>query len=182
MTDAQLLELAEAAGFCAAVIPVEQVPVDAKFRAFCQENRCGQYNANYSCPPECGTVEQMHQRILFAEKALVLQTQWDIDGYGDLQGIRRGKDAHNSATLRLAAKLQAMGYETLCVGSSCCSLCETCKCCEGEPCVHPDLRYSCMSAYCVDVAKLAQLCGLAFAWDTKKLYPYGMIVLRERSK
>ena len=27
------------------------------------------------------------------------------------------------------------------------------------------------------VAELAGRCGMAFAWDTKKLYPYGMLVL-----
>ena len=47
----------------------------------------------------------------------------------------------------------------------------------GESCIYPDLRFSCMSAYCVDVAELCRRCGMDFRWDTKKLSVYSMIVL-----
>lgn len=41
MDDKELTELARQAGFSAAVISADRVPVDGKFRAFCEENRCG---------------------------------------------------------------------------------------------------------------------------------------------
>ncbi len=56
MTDLELLEMARAEGFNAAMIDKANIPVNPAFRAFCEENRCGKYNANYSCPPNCGTV------------------------------------------------------------------------------------------------------------------------------
>ena len=40
-------------------------------------------------------------------------------------------------------------------------------------------RISCMSAYCIDVAKLAQRCGLQFGWIPGKLYLFGMIAYHE---
>ena len=67
--DEKLLELAREDGFYAAVIPTADVPVDPKFREFCEQNLCGQYGANYSCPPDCGSVEAMHKTILDQEKA-----------------------------------------------------------------------------------------------------------------
>ena len=103
MDDKELTELARQAGFSAAVISADRVPVDGKFRAFCEENRCGQYNANYACPPDCGSVEEMFRKIRSAEKALVLMTQWPIDGYQDTAVIRNGKRSHNRAMLRLNA-------------------------------------------------------------------------------
>ena len=72
--DEKLLELARDEGFYAAVIPAADVPVDPKFREFCEQNLCGQYGANYSCPPDCGSVEALHQTILDQEKALVIST------------------------------------------------------------------------------------------------------------
>ena len=105
MDDKELTELARQAGFSAAVISADRVPVDGKFRAFCEENRCGQYNANYACPPDCGSVEEMFRKIRSAEKALVLMTQWPIDGYQDTAAIRNGKRSHNRAMLRLNAEL-----------------------------------------------------------------------------
>lgn len=179
MTDMELVNLAEEEGFSAAVLAVADVPVDGKFRPFCEENRCGQYNANYSCPPACGTVEQLHQKILAGEKALVVKSQWPIESYQDAEGIRKGKSAHNNAMMRLNERLKTMGYEGFVAGGSCCSLCDPCKMTTGEDCAFPQLRFSCMSAYCVDVAETAKRCGMEFRWDTKKLHIFGMIVLRK---
>ncbi len=178
MDQTELIRLAREAGFSAAVLPASQVPVDGKFRAFCEENRCGQYHANYSCPPLCGSVEQMHSRILGSELALVLETQWPIDGYQDTQAIRHGKQAHNREMLRLNEALCADGWVGICAGGSCCDLCEPCALTRGDACVHPKVQFSCLSAYCVDVAELAKRCGLEFAWDQKRLFVYSMILLR----
>ena len=111
MTDQELLELAKGEGFAAALIRPEQIPVDPKFRAFCEENLCGKYNANYGCPPDCGTVESMHQSILAEEKALILETVWEIAGYEDKPAVEKAKISHNAAALRLLDKLRRMGYE-----------------------------------------------------------------------
>lgn len=172
MQENELLELAREAGFEGAVLAADRVPTDAKFRPFCAENRCGQYNANYSCPPTCGTPEQMAEKIYAGKTALVLKTQWPIDGYEDTKTIKDAKLSHNRAMLRLNERLRG-----LCVGGSCCCLCSPCRMPTGEACLYPDLRFSCMSAYCVDVAELAKRCGMDFRWDTKMLSVYSMIVM-----
>ena len=57
MNDKELLQWAQEAGFNAAIIPTKDIPVNGVFRKYCEENYCGKYNANYSCPPGCGSVE-----------------------------------------------------------------------------------------------------------------------------
>lgn len=180
--EAELLALAEAKGFSAALLPVEEIPVNAEFRKYCEENRCGRYNANYSCPPACGTPEQLHQRLLAQRTALVLKTEWEIGSYANVEGIIHGKTEHNTRALALLDELRAAGYEGIYAGSSCCGLCAECKCVTGEPCPYPERRYSCVSAYCVDVAALAARCGLPFAWDQQKLYCYSLIAFRPAEK
>lgn len=172
MQENELLKLAGRFGFEAAVLPASEVPTDGKFRHFCEENRCGQYHANYSCPPTCGTVEDMTAKIYAGTTALVLKTEWPIESYEDTKAIKDGKLSHNRAMLRLNETLHG-----LCVGGSCCCLCSPCRMKNGETCIYPDLRFSCMSAYCVDVAELCRRCGMDFRWDTKKLSVYSMIVL-----
>ena len=66
----KLLELAREEGFRAALLDPQEIPVDGKFRAFCEENLCGQYGANYACPPDCGTVEELHAKLLAQKKVL----------------------------------------------------------------------------------------------------------------
>ena len=182
MTDGEILSLAASFGFTAALAAPEDIPVVPGYRAYCEENRCGQYNANYSCPPFCGSAETMHDRLLGEEKALVLTSVWDIDGYQDVIGIKKGAFLHNSRTLRLLERLRDAGHDGFAVGGGNCTLCSPCRILSGEPCAHPGERYSCMSAYCVDVAGLAEKCGLEFAWDSHKLHSFGMILFHGKSK
>lgn len=177
--DEKLLNLAKEEGFYAAIIPAADVPVDPKFRDFCAQNLCGQYGANYSCPPDCGSVADLHQTILAQEKALVISTIWDIESFENKAAIQHAKRTHNAAVLRLMEKVKAAGCQGFCTGYNGCPLCDPCKRTENLPCAHPDKRISCMSAYCIDVAKLADRCGLEFGWITGKLFLFGLIAYRE---
>ena len=171
----KLLELAREEGFRAALLDPQEIPVDGKFRAFCEENLCGQYGANYACPPDCGTVEELHAKLLTEKKVLVLQTLHDIGSYENKPVVNQARVRHNSAVLSLMEKLLQVGYTGFCSGYNGCPLCTTCKRKENLPCVHPEKQISCMSAYCIDVAKLAEKCGMDFAWTPEKLHLFGMI-------
>lgn len=60
MTQAQMIQFALEEGFAnAAIVDTKDIVFDPSFRPYCEENLCGQYNANYSCPPTCGTPEEM---------------------------------------------------------------------------------------------------------------------------
>ena len=176
MTDMDLIKLAQEAGFFAAATAVKDICVNGEFRKFCEDNLCGKYNANYSCPPDCGTVEEVRRRLMSAERALVLQTVWQIGNYENKEAIQHAKRTHNAAILRFAEKLRERGVQGFCLGYGGCPLCDPCKRVTNEPCAHPDKKISCMSAYCIDVAKLAENCGLEFAWQPEKLYLFGMFV------
>lgn len=179
VTDMELIEIAEEAGFHAAVIPAKDIPVDGTFRKFCEDNLCGKYNANFSCPPAYGTVEEVHQRLFSADKALVLQTIHEIGSYDNKEAILKSKKDLNVAVLRLTEDLRQSGVNCFCLGYGGCPLCSPCKQVQGEPCAFPEKRISCMSAYCIDVGKLANRCGLEFAWVPEKLFLFGMIAFHK---
>lgn len=163
MTDAQLIRMAEEAGFAgAAIVPTADIVFDPAFRPYCEENLCGKYGVNYSCPPACGTPEEMKQRILAHSKALVLMTMWEVKDYADTPALSKGKNSHNSASVALARKLRKEGCPGLLVGSGGCGLCKPCALEAGKPCNFPEDAFSCMSAYCIFVKKLADSCGLEY--------------------
>lgn len=177
MTNEQLIAWAVEEGFAAAaVVDTGEIPFDPSFRPYCQENLCGQYGVNYSCPPDCGTPEEMKQRIISKRKALVLQTIWEISDYSDVKAIRAAKRGHNDATIRLAKRLRQQGYRDLLVGASGCALCDRCAITTGEPCRFPELQFSCMSAYCIFVRKLTEICGLEYDCGQGLLGFFGMYV------
>lgn len=172
-----IINYAIAEGFAgAAVVDTSQIPFDPTFRPYCEENLCGQYGANYSCPPDCGSPEAMKQRVLSHKKALVLQTMWEVSDYSDMASIKPAKAAHNAAQIRLAKHLRSEGCNGFLVGASGCALCSPCKQQLGLPCAFPEYQYSCMSAYCVFVKKLADLCGLEYDCGDGLLAFFGMYV------
>ena len=176
MQEHEIIKLAEAMGFTAAYIDTADVVQDPSFRKFCEDNLCGKYNANYSCPPDCGTVDEVQQRLKAGKRALVLQSIWDICSYDNKDEIQKSKKTHNAAILRFTESLRQAGHKGFCLGYGGCPLCDPCKRVNNEPCAHPEQKISCMSAYCIDVAKLAEKCGLEFAWVPEKLFLFGMFV------
>ena len=177
MTEQQIMDLAAAEGFAAAaLISTDTIPFDFSFRPYCEENLCGQYGVNYACPPDCGTCEQMRDRIVSRKKAVVLQTIWEISDFGDVAAIREAKTSHNTATRNLMQRMREAGYPGFMVGASGCSLCKPCAITEGLPCRFPDLQYSCMSAYCIFVRKLCDACAMDYDCGPGLLAFFGMYV------
>ena len=177
MTDQQLIQYAVEEGFAAAaIVNTADIPFDPSFRPYCEENLCGQYGVNYACPPDCGSVEQMKQRILSHKKALVLQTIWEISDYTDKPAIKAAKGSHNGATIRLAKRIRKEGCQGFLVGASGCALCSPCAIVEGKPCNFPEFQYSCMSAYCIFVKKLTDKCGIEYDCGDGLLAFFGMYV------
>ncbi len=177
MTNEELIRAAEDAGFAgAAVVNTGDIPFDFSFRQYCAENLCGQYAINYCCPPDCGTPEEMREKILAHSRALVLQTIWEISDYSDKTATKQAKAGHNRASIQLVKALRENGCDGFLVGASGCALCSPCVLPKGEPCRFPAYRYSCMSAYCVFVKKLADQCGLEYDCGPGLLAFFGMYV------
>ena len=60
MTWEEMTSMAAEEGFAAAVVTdTKDIPFDPSFRPLCAENLCGKYGANYSCPPDCGTPDEI---------------------------------------------------------------------------------------------------------------------------
>ena len=177
MTWEEMTSMAAEEGFAAAVVTdTKDIPFDPSFRPLCAENLCGKYGANYSCPPDCGTPDEMRARIQAHRHALVLQTIWEIADYSDSKAIKAAKKEHTAATLRLLGRLRRADVPGFPVGASGCALCETCAITEKKPCRYPDLYYSCMSAYCIFVRRLAEQCGMEYDCGPGLLAFFGMYV------
>ncbi|MDD5864700.1 MAG: DUF2284 domain-containing protein [Firmicutes bacterium] len=177
MTEEQMLSMAYEEGFAAAaVIDTSEIVFDPAFRPYCEENLCGQYGVNYACPPDCGSPEQMKRKVLSHKKALVLQTIWQAANFSDTPAIKQGKAAHNAAAIRLMKRLRELGCDGFLVGASGCALCSPCAKQKGEPCRFPTLQYSCMSAYCVFVKKLADVSGMEYDCGDGLIAFFGMYV------
>ena len=162
MTEKQMIEAALQTGFeAAAIVKTEDIPFDFSFRKYCEENLCGQYGANYSCPPVCGNCEEMRARIVNRKHALIVQTLNKISDYSASE-IERAKRRHCEFALELEKKMKNSGINGFTVGACGCTLCSPCAKKLNLYCKFPQSAYSCMSAYCINVKQLCDKCGLTY--------------------
>lgn len=59
----------------AALLPVEALVVVPEYRAFCEQNLCGNYGVLPACPPMSGTVEEMTANMRRFGTALILMIE-----------------------------------------------------------------------------------------------------------
>lgn len=162
----KMISLAEESGFSAAVIGSGELRFQFEFRKYCEENLCGNYNRNYACPPCCGTPEEMKAATEGFSGVLVLKSEARGINAMDETETRALKKAHNRKTAELVRKLkeEMNRTETLMIIAGPCSLCKECKLISKEPCAFSMERYSCLSAYCIDVNELCRAADLELSW------------------
>lgn len=163
MTEDKLLNQAELCGFDhACIIETDQLIFDSRFRQFCETNYCGNYDNNYSCPPACGTPEELKEKALKFSHALVLQTITPVKNIMDDEETKIIKHHHNEMTWDFIQKVEEELPEFLPAMAGPCGLCSPCAKKEGKPCRFPEKKASCLSAYCVQVDAMAKACGMEY--------------------
>jgi len=170
----EIAALAAELGFAeVGFLPAGDIPYRHEFRKFCEDNLCGNYNANYSCPPTCGTPAELEARATAFQEAVVLRSQWAVTTDGEADA-KAGKAAHNRWMRQFAARRRAADGKCLVMAGGCCDLCPTCLASQGLPCPHPEEVWSCLSAYCVDAAELCRLAGVDFRWCPEQISFYSV--------
>ncbi|WP_448783896.1 DUF2284 domain-containing protein [Blautia sp.] len=157
-----LIKEALSMGFAnAAIMNTKDLVFVPEYRQFCEDNLCGNYNLVPACPPACGTVEEMHEKALKYEKALVLQTILK-DPIMDPVLFKQAKHAQNILTEQLAKWMQENGKEDVLIMSA-----------------GPYKNCSCMSAYSVDAQKMADAVGMVCWADDSDVRFFTQILFHE---
>ena len=157
-----LIKEALSMGFAnAAIMDTKNLVFVPEYRQFCEDNLCGNYNLVPACPPACGTVEEMHEKAMKYEKALVLQTVLK-DPVMDPVLFKQAKHAQNILTEQLAKWMQENGKEDVLIMSA-----------------GPYKNCSCMSAYSVDAQKMADAVGMVCWADDSDVRFFTQILFHE---
>lgn len=179
MTVSEYLKGCDRKRFCHVVsVDAKKLVFRPEYRKFCEENLCGNYNANYSCPPFCGTAEEMISRARGKENCLVLATKHPVRDACDGEEIAPLKLAHNADSRLFVRELcRATGIEKpLVMLAGNCTLCNPCKMRSGEPCAYSSERCSCASAYCLDMTELCRQAGIDITWDRNEVTLFTVIL------
>ncbi len=174
MEDTQILNaVSEVEGvYCTAFVDTKDLVFDPEFRKYCEEDKCGNYDVNYSCPPHCGTPEEMQAKVMQYKRLLVVQTSWDVSDVMNTDETAEAKAKHNAISYEVLEKLNALGIVADAMMAGPCKLCKkVCMQMIGRPCPRDYKVFSCLSAYCINVAKLAETAGMeCWCGNTRVLY------------
>ena len=178
--DEQLKKMVLDAGFSgAAVVDADQIQFAEVFRSCCEDNLCGNYGANHSCPPLCGTFAEMVEKTRPYHKALLMRSSWEADNVMDENELKPMKKMHSAMTRELIGRIREILPQGLGMAAGGCPICTPCAAVEGKPCRFPDAMISCMSAYCINVAQLAKSAGLEFFGEGHTVYFFSLYLYNE---
>ncbi len=168
----------------AAEISTDDLVFVPEYRKFCEENACGNYNKNYACPPYSGTPKEMKQRVLAYRRCIVFQSKTPVKDAFDDAEMKKLKRKHTQMTLQAMKELKTDGMDMDGFPIMCgpCNFCEECMMPSGKPCVKESMRFSCLSAYCIDVGKLAESCNMEIQWSGNEVYYFSIYVFDKKDK
>jgi predicted metal-binding protein len=157
----------------------EIVAPEARIRAFCLENKCGNYGSNYMCPPYVGSLEEIRIRLKEFQRGVLLQYAKSLDVRGDREGVRQTKTDFHNKILLIEEFLRERGINQVwgMIGGSC-GLCDMCRAKLGEPCPYPDKARTSLEAIAVDVVRLLDKFGLDSEFHADKITWTGCILFR----
>jgi predicted metal-binding protein len=157
----------------------EMLVPEERIRAFCLENKCGNYRSNYMCPPYVGSLEEITIKLKKFRRGVLLQYAKFLNVRGDSEGVRQTKIDFHNKILRIEELLRVRGINEVwgMIGGNC-GLCDTCGAKMGEPCVYPDKARMSLEAIGVDVLELLDRFGLDSEFHADKITWTGCILLQ----
>ena len=159
----------------------EMMVPEERIRAFCAQNKCGNYGGNYMCQPAVGSIEEVKAKLGNFQQGVLLQYAKYLDVKNDRKGaIQVQKDFH-SKILQIEDFLSEKGIRPVwgMIGGNC-RLCDECRAKTGEPCVNPDKARMSLEAIGIDVLGLLDKLGLDNKFHADKITWTGCILIQEQ--
>lgn len=164
----QWIEIAKNCGFTyAGELDPTTLKVMDMVRDTCAEGRCQAYGRNWTCPPECGTLEECKQRMQKYEKGILLQTVGELKKTIDTNGYMEAEKKHRTSLIKFSEEIKKEYPDALCLGAGGCRVCETCA--YPEPCRFPEKALSSMEAYGLFVTQVCRDNGMKYHYGPKTI-------------
>ncbi len=153
--------LAKEAGFMTAALDPSTLEADPRVRSMCEDDKCHRYNASWSCPPACGTLETLEKRMKKHSCGILLGTIVPIKSRYDAKEWRKGEDLHKKRLDTLVRQIRTFDKDIMPLAAGSCSRCAKCTY-PDAPCRFPDKLYPSMEACGLFVSKICKQCGMEY--------------------
>ncbi len=143
MNTEELIALAREEGLDAYELDVSTLVFRPEVREMCAADKCRNYNRSWSCPPACGTLEEISDRVKRYQLGILVQTVGFQEDEFDYESMMETGEKHAKNFRRLVERLD--GGAALPLGMGTCNLCTECSY-PDAPCRFPERMYPSMEA------------------------------------
>ena len=154
--------LIDECGFeCHASCEASLLQVKPEVRDMCAANRCHSYDANWCCPPACGTIEHYAEMIAKHARCYLAQTVGQMEDSFDFETMVETGKLQDERCRDLWPKVKERFPEARFLASGACTVCEKCTY-PDAPCANPGLRMVSMEAAGLVVNEVCEAAGLPY--------------------
>lgn len=175
-TTQAMLDLALSLGFSeACAMDPKELKFYPEVRAMCEQNRCGQYQKNWSCPPGCGDVAALEASAHQYKRGVLVQSVGTLSSSFDFETMTDVESAHKMRFIQFVAQAREICPDMRPMGSGSCTLCGTCSY-PDAPCRFPDRQVVSMEAHGLAVFEVCEQCGTSL-WHGENTIAYAACIL-----
>ncbi|MBQ8975484.1 MAG: DUF2284 domain-containing protein [Oscillospiraceae bacterium] len=134
----KLEKLAKDCGFtCCGEMTVDTLEFLPEVRDMCEANTCGMWDKSWACPPACGTLEQMREKVKSYSRGILVQTVGQMEDSFDFEVIQEAAESQNKSFQKMWDELEKDYPNLMAMGTGGCTKCKKCTY-PDEPCRFPN--------------------------------------------
>ena len=158
----ELLALAEKLGFShAGALNMDALYFRPEVRDMCATGRCQAYGHRWSCPPYCGTLEEIAERARRCTRGILVQSTGQLEDDFDVECMMETERLQKERFQALTEQVRQAEPACLPMAAGACTICKSCTC-PDAPCRFPDLAVPSMEAYGLVVSDVCRDSGLPY--------------------
>lgn len=147
-------------------------------RAMCSENRCGSYGKRWTCPPGCGTLQQISDKAKGYKHGILVQTVKTLEDEFDWETMMETERLQKKRMEQFVEFMRSKCRECLPMSSGTCCICEECTY-PDRPCRFLEKAWPSMEAYGLLVQDVCIRSGLNYYYGKQTISYTGCVLYKE---
>jgi len=156
---------------------VEALEPIPEVRDMCAENKCGRYDNSWSCPPACGTIEELGAKMHTYSQGVIVQTTVEMEDSFDYEAMMEGSKTHGENFRAFHDRLCELGGEFMFLAAGSCGICKECTY-PDAPCRFPDRMMTSMEASGLLVNQVCRDSGIPYYYGKNTVTYTSAVLLR----
>ena len=130
----------------AGALNVEALEFLPEVRQMCAADRCRSYNRNWACPPGCGTLEEIAEKVAPYTRGILVQSVGQLEDEFDVETMMETEQNQKERFAALVEYVRSQDADCIPMAAGACQVCKKCTY-PDAPCRFPDEAFSSMEAY-----------------------------------